>query len=295
MVAQILPGTNTPHRWHVDDVPYERIRRETIADNDLYFYLVTTASFIEITSDIYTRNLIEYYAGDEVIADWLNTTWEPEELQHGTALKRYVQTVWPEFDWESAYRDFQEDYSRFCKVELLGPTRALEMAARCVVEMGTCSYYTMLHRGSPEPVLADITRNIRTDEAYHYKHFYEFFLRYQSHHNTGRWPIFKTLVGRIAEIDSEDGMIAIKHVWRHRHPGKTYRDDHYRAISKAARGLAQAHYPYRMAANMTMKPLRLPHRLQTPAEHAVAAGARLYTRITGTEPGQLASAADSAV
>ena len=34
------------------------------------------------------------------------------------------------------------------------------MASRCVVEMGTASYYTTLSRASPEPVLSLLTRRI---------------------------------------------------------------------------------------------------------------------------------------
>ena len=70
------------------------------------------------------------------MTDWLSGQWEPEELRHGAALKRYVQTAWPEFDWNAAYRGFFEEYSRCCGIEAFAGTRALELAARCVVETG---------------------------------------------------------------------------------------------------------------------------------------------------------------
>ncbi len=60
-------------------------------------------------------------------------------MQHGRALKRYVETAWPDFAWDDAYRDFLAEFLRFCSVDQLASTRALELAARCVVETGTAA------------------------------------------------------------------------------------------------------------------------------------------------------------
>jgi hypothetical protein len=87
------------------------------------FYIIASASFIEITSDLYTKNLIEFYDGDDQISDWLANYWEREEVQHGIALKRYVQAAWPDFDWEKAYQGFFDEYSRVCNLEMRRPTR----------------------------------------------------------------------------------------------------------------------------------------------------------------------------
>ncbi|MGH8281597.1 MAG: ferritin-like domain-containing protein, partial [Gammaproteobacteria bacterium] len=82
-------------RWNLDDIPWHSIDRTALADGEMFFYLVTTASFIETATDTYARNLIEYYAGDAEATAWLEQHWQHEELQHGCALKRYVQTAWP--------------------------------------------------------------------------------------------------------------------------------------------------------------------------------------------------------
>ena len=94
--------------WSIDDIPYGLLvrgqGRDLVRDDERLFYLLASASFIEITSDLYTGNLVEFYRCDAEIVDWLERYWQKEELQHGAALKRYVQTAWPEFDWEDAYR-----------------------------------------------------------------------------------------------------------------------------------------------------------------------------------------------
>ncbi|MGH8426706.1 MAG: ferritin-like domain-containing protein [Gammaproteobacteria bacterium] len=268
-------------RWRHEALAYDTIDRARMANEQALFYLLAIASFIETTTDLYTRNLIEYYAGDGEIQGWLSADWEPEELQHGKALRRYVEAVWPDFGWDEAYRSFFEEFRACCTVELLGPTRALEMARRCIVEMGTCSYYTMIQRLSPCSVLAELTGNIRTDEAGHYRHFHSYFQRYREAEQPSRPTIAKTLAGRVREIDSEDGRIAFKHVWLANNPGRPYNDRYYRRFSRTARALAVAYYPFRMAATMATKPLGLGPKNQKRVATTVAMTARLAARATG--------------
>ncbi|AOV16367.1 hypothetical protein BJI67_04145 [Acidihalobacter aeolianus] len=261
-------------RWQIDDIPFGEIGRERIADRDFYFHLLVSASFVEITAELYTRNLVEYFAGDVALQRWLLEHWSPEEMQHGHALRRYVGEVWPEFDWESAYRGFYADYEKFCKTELLGPTRGLEMASRCIVETGTSSLYAMLHRAAPEPVLRDLAQRIRTDEAYHYQHFHAAFLRYRAQEATPRRAVLRTLLGRVREIGSEDAYYAFKHAFLARHPGKSFNARAYRDFNREARQLARRHYPYRMAVHMGLKPLMLPEPARRLAEPAVRIAAK---------------------
>src|SRR5471032_3511017 len=113
--------------WSIDDIPYRLLvrgqGRDLVHDDERLFYLLASASFIEITSDLYTANLVEFCRHDGEIVDWLERYWQKEELQHGAALKRYVETAWPEFDWDAAYRGFLDEYARLCTVEQLAATR----------------------------------------------------------------------------------------------------------------------------------------------------------------------------
>jgi hypothetical protein len=162
--------------WSIDDIPYDALDRELVHDNRQLFYTLASASFIEITSDVYTRNLAEFFRGDDEIVNWLEGHWQHEEVQHGAALKRYVQVAWPEFDWDDAYRKFLDEFLQFCSVDQLAATQALEMAARCVVETGTATFYRMLADVSPDPVLHRLANAISRDEIRHYKHFYRYFV-----------------------------------------------------------------------------------------------------------------------
>lgn len=275
-------GKDRGPRWRHEDLPYDAIDRAAVRDDRLIFYMLATASFVEITTDLYTRNLIDYFKGDPEVQDWLAAGWEPEELQHGAALRRYVNAAWPDFDWERSYRAFLEEYSGYCQVELLGPTRALEMARRCIVETGTCSYYTMIGRLSPCPVLTQLADNIRRDEAGHYAHFHLYFRRYCEDEHPSRLATLKALVGRIREIEGEDGYIAFKHVWLTAIPNRPFRDRDYKNFVGAVRKVAVEHYPFRMAAHMASKPLGFSPKAQRRTETVVAAAARFAARTTGS-------------
>ena len=265
-------------RWSLADIPYDTIDPTCIAGDPYLFYMLAAASLVEINSDLYTRNLLEYFHGDTDVTHWLMQDWQHEEIQHGAALRRYVNTVWPDFSWDRSFQRFSADYARFCRPELLGPTQTLELAARCVVETGTASLYTMLSRLSPEPVLTGLLSHIRSDEIRHYRNFYHFFLKYQVREPRGYYAVARTLWHRAREIENEDACYAFKHVYLERHPERRFYEDAYRMFRKHYAALAHQYYPYQMAARMFLKPLGLnPHIKRVTLPLLTAGAKRLYS------------------
>lgn len=243
--------------WRADEIPYDQVDCEVMRDQTELFYIIACASFIEITSDLYTRNLIEFFSGDEAIADWLANYWEPEEVQHGTALKRYVQAAWPEFDWERAYRGFYDEYGRVCKMEYLAESRTLEMVARCVVETGTSSFYRTLSEAAPEPVLKQITDHISIDEVRHYKNFYHFFCHYRELERPSRLAVLRQLWQRGTVVKAEDAYISFKNVFLVANPDAAFTEEAYDKFRASFRRIGRDVFPYQMATKMILKPLHL--------------------------------------
>jgi hypothetical protein len=261
--------------WSISAIPYHLLQRERVIGNTLLFYVVASASFVEITSDVYARNLAEFFHGDAEVVAWLGEVWEKEELQHGRALKRYVETAWPDFDWEGAYRKFLAEFLPFCAFEQFAATRALEMVARCVVETGTATFYRALARTNLEPVLTQIAAAISADEVRHYKNFYRFFMAYRDREKTGRLAVARTLWGRMGEVDAVDALYAFKHVYLARNPAAAFRKTDYAAFRMQLRPFAAHHFPHTMATKMLLKPLDLSPRIGRLAVPAVAAASRL--------------------
>jgi hypothetical protein len=144
--------------WRIEDIDLTRINRQKAVANEDLLLLLCAASFIESGTDLYTSNLSAFFHDDPEVSAWLNHEWEPEEMQHGRALKTYIAYVWPEFDWDTAFSQFMEEYSLTCSMEDFEKTRALEMVARCVVETGTATLYRAIGECSDEPV-GDLLEN----------------------------------------------------------------------------------------------------------------------------------------
>jgi rubrerythrin len=272
--------------WSTEDIPYDALAHDEVRDDKRLFYIVASASFIEITSELYAHNLIDYFRHDSEVVDWLGTVWQKEEVQHGDALRRYVETAWPDFDWQAAYRDFLAEYTPLCTVDQLASTRALEMVARCVVETGTASFYRMLSEQSREPVLKQLAARISADEVRHYKHFYRYFLRYQAGERPGRAAVLRTLWSRAAEVEAADAFHAFKSVFLVRNPDSEFHRRHYAAYVDGIAQLAKHHFPHKMAVKMLLKPLGLNAVVGRTLSPAITSAVRfLLMRHTGSLSG----------
>jgi len=262
--------------WSIEDIAYDTIDRSRVVGDETLFYLLATASFIETGSDTYTRNLVVHYADHPDVAQWLSAYWEPEELQHGRTLGRYVQRVWPQFQWQVAYDSFFAEYSRLCTVDALYEG-ALEMVARCVVEMGTSTYYhalrTLAERVN-EPVLVDLLGRIRADEVGHYKRFLAYFKTFKAQQPVSRWRVARALSARLKELRESDSDVALRHVWSHAHmEGVDIFPDGTQSFDQLRQRLFEQvsqNLPIQQAVRMTLKPLMLPHRVESQLEGPLA-------------------------
>ncbi|AZG14303.1 ferritin-like domain-containing protein [Cupriavidus pauculus] len=257
--------------WSIADIDYAAIDVARVRDNRTLFYLLVGASFVESGSDTYAGNLASYYAAVPEAAEWLSRHWEAEELQHGLALRRYVEHVWPEFDWELGYRRFFEEYSATCSIDNFEPTLALEMAARCVVETGTASYYRALEQASDEPVLRDLSRRIASDEVRHYKHFFRYFNELSDRERLGRGKVLSALARRLLEIKNEDTEIALRNVLRVEQGREDVPEREVRALNSRCSAVVRRHLPIEMTVKMLLRPLHLHARLESLVRRPIVA------------------------
>jgi hypothetical protein len=256
--------------WRIEDIDLNRIDRAQVACNEDLLLLLCASSFIESGSDLYTSNLVSYFNDDAEVAHWLNNHWEGEELQHGRALKAYINHVWPEFDWDQAFSSFFAEYSKTCSVEDFEKTRALEMVARCVVETGTATLYRAIGEYSDEPVLREIAGHIRTDEVRHYKNFLRFFKKYNKIEGNGRFAVLGALTRRLIEIKNEDSEIALRHVFAFRYPHEHGDREQFRRKAARINALVRHNLSADMCIKMLLKPLDIPARIQPGVHYPLA-------------------------
>jgi hypothetical protein len=269
-------GRADSQRWTLADIPYDRVPHGPAMPDGELFYVVAAASLMEAATDIYTHNLIEFFAEDAEVTGWLEQYWLPEELQHGRALRRYVETAWPDFDWEAAFGGFYPEFVKICEKDGLEAQRSLEMASRCVVEMGTASYYTTLSRASPEPVLAMLARHIVEDEVRHYKHFYRYYRKYRLVERPGRGAVWAALWRRLRMTGGADSFAAVKHLHQTRWPGARFEERDYRDARRRVRAAVGPYFPHPMSVKMLLRPLALGPRTTRLAVPVVTALARRF-------------------
>jgi hypothetical protein len=243
-------------RWTLDDIDWRSIARDEVRADPLLYFVVTMASFVESGADLYTSTLVDHVR-DPVARQWLRDGWQPEELQHGRALRRYVEHVWPELDWSPGFAGFLAEYSVLCTTQALNPSPALEMVARCAVEVGTATMYTAVQRYAPDPVLRDLAGRIRQDEVHHFNHFRDYFEAWRGSERIGRLDVLRTLLARLGDAEGEEVPIAFKHAWQMRYPGAAFPEQAYDAFIARVRPAMRLCYPYGMAVKMLLRPLRL--------------------------------------
>ena len=150
-------------------------------------------------------------------------------MQHGIALGRWAGLADPRFDFEASFKRFTDGYQLpfgdgspggSPGSDSLRGSRAGELVARCIVEVGTSSYYSALGAACREPVLRAIFRNIAADEFRHYKLFLTHLRRYLEAENIGRWRRVAVALGRIGE--SEDDELAYAYYAANAGPDEPY-------------------------------------------------------------------------
>lgn len=241
----------------MEDIRFDQIDAASVHADQFLFLTLASASFVEILAQTYSGNLIEHFRGDAELTSWLEQSWQPDETRHGHALKAYVQTVWPEFDWELGHQSFRAEYGACCTAEQLEPQRALELMARCVVETGTSTFYRALQDYVREPVLHALIGQIGADEMSHYRFFRRHFNLLNAVDGHGASAAMATIWRRLRAVRGEDAYIAFKHVSKACHRDGVQCEDDWLAYNRKVKRLARAHYPYAMAIGMLIKPLPL--------------------------------------
>jgi len=189
-------------RWTLDDIPWERFDRSKL-DPEIV-RIVKAASLVEYNGRAYAHHLCRIFYDDH---DFQRTArrWGEEEIQHGRVLARWTALADPSYDFAAAVDRFQAGYRvDFDTATSRRGSRSGEMIARCMVEVGTSSYYSALRDGVREPVLKEICRNIAADEIRHYSLFHRNLMRCLERERIGVWQRLRIALGRIAEAGDDE-------------------------------------------------------------------------------------------
>jgi rubrerythrin len=188
--------------WTIDEVAWDRFDRSKLDPQILQ--IIKAASLVEYNGGAYAHHLCRIFHHDPDFQR-IARRWGEEEIQHGRALGRWAELAEPKFDFDAAFRRFQAGYQvDFDSGTSRRGSRSGEMVARCMVEIGTSSYYTALRQAVEEPVLKEICGHIAADEFRHYKLFYRKLMHCIERERVGLWTRFRVAAGRIAESEDDE-------------------------------------------------------------------------------------------
>ena len=150
-------------------------RRAMVRLNGMMFYSVAVASFFETVVPLDTTRLLKLSEGHAEVRLWLEQVWLPQRAGHGRLFRDYIQAIWPEFDWNSAYEEFGEAWNLRSAARVGPPGLALEVLARCVTETSLAVFYRTLAKSADDPSLGTLARHAAQDHAAHFNYFRGFY------------------------------------------------------------------------------------------------------------------------
>lgn len=194
--------TDRNRDWVLDDIAWHTFER-THVDPDI-LKIAKAAALVEFNGGDYARYLEEVFDDDPAFRAAARK-WGAEEIRHGQALRRWVELADPDFDFDSCFARFAETIAlpHNARASVRG-SRCGELVARCLVEIGTSSFYMALADASDEPVFKEICRRIAADEVRHYKLFYTTMRKYQALEGVGFWRRTLVALQRIGEMQDDE-------------------------------------------------------------------------------------------
>jgi len=191
--------------WRIEDLSWDKLDPSVVSPDLLK--VAKAAALVEYNASTYADYLCKVFADDPKFCA-LARAWAVEEVQHGQALGLWAERIDPSWNLEVAMAKFRAGYSpeHFINDQSASVrgSRSGEMVARCMVEVGTSSYYSAIGDSCPEPVLKEICKHIAGDEFRHYKLFYDTLHEYLAKEKVGRVTRLKVAVSRIAESEDDE-------------------------------------------------------------------------------------------
>jgi hypothetical protein len=189
-------------QWNLEDIRWSDFA-PALVDAELT-KIVKAAALVESNGPSYADYLCGVFDGDGEFQSAARA-WALEEEQHGKALARWAALADPAFDYAGAFGRFSD------KIRLpigtrdsVRGSRSSELIARCMVEIGTSSFYSAIRDASAEPVLREICARIAADEIRHYKLFRVHLDRYQESERLPLWRRILVLAARVRETGDDE-------------------------------------------------------------------------------------------
>ncbi|OJW51493.1 MAG: hypothetical protein BGO67_06965 [Alphaproteobacteria bacterium 41-28] len=188
-------------KWKFEDIDWSLFDPQKVKPEILR--VIKAGSVIEYNSSDYELYLKGVFRGDEDFNREIES-WSKDEVKHGKVLAEWIKLADPSFDFEERFKAYVKGFPIDVEAtESIRGSRASELLTRCMIEIGTSTFYTAVKDATEEPLLKQICKKIAADELRHYKLFYKHLQRYQSQERLNLFRRFKVTMSRLLE-DQDD-------------------------------------------------------------------------------------------
>ena len=189
-------------KWKFEDIDWSLFNPKKVDPEILR--VIKAGSVVEHNGFEYGLYLKGVFKGDELFEKEIDA-WAQDEVKHGTVLAQWVKMADPTYNFKERFKAYVEGYPINIQAqESIRGSRGSELLTRCMVEIGTSSFYSALKDTTDEPLLKQICSKIAADELRHYKLFYTHFQRYQAHEKLSLLKRFKIALGRLFENEDDE-------------------------------------------------------------------------------------------
>lgn len=191
-----------PGEWKFEDIQWSLFDSKKVDSTMLR--VIKAASVVEHNGADYGLYLKNVFAEDTHFEKEIEA-WAKDEIKHGEVLAEWIKMADPTYDFEERFSTYVKGFPIATNVtQSIRGSRASELLARCMVEIGTSSLYTAMKEACQEPLLKHICTKIAADEFRHYKLFYTHLQRYQSEEKLSFFKRFTVSLGRLLESDDDE-------------------------------------------------------------------------------------------
>jgi len=163
--------------------------------NGLLFYGIALASLIECGAPLHVEGLKGVFAGDPELRRWLEQEWWPMKAGHGQQLRAYVESLWREFDWASAYEGFNQAYHPRVTAAYVGRSPSEVALLLCAATAQAAAFYGSLASYADDPELRALLGKMDADEGRYFDYFRTLFERCERTHPLRVLQAYRTVIG----------------------------------------------------------------------------------------------------
>ncbi len=213
-------------KWKFEDINWSLFDPSKV--NPEILALIKAGSVIEHNGTDYGRYLGNVFEGDKEFGKEIEP-WAKDEVKHGKVLAQWVKMADPDFDFDERFKMYVKGYPIDTETkDSIRGSRASELLSRCMVEIGTSSFYSAIKDATDEPLLKHICAKIAADELRHYKLFYIHMKRYQAQEKLNFVKRFRVTMTRLMANQADDELPFAYYVANEE--TRPYTRDHYTKV-----------------------------------------------------------------